>query len=208
MKAYSYLALGDSYTIGEGVPLTSNFPYQTVQLLRNKGYDVLPPEIIATTGWTCQELATAFAHSPLERRYDFISLLIGVNNQYRGLPVTAYATAFENLLQAALSLIQGEPRQLIVLSIPDYAYTPFGQLRDASGISREIDLFNQFNAQIARKYQTGYLNITTLTRTWSLASGSVVDDQLHPSALIYEQWSYLLAEKIAACLQPNDQATT
>ena len=105
-----------------------------------------------------------------------------------------------------MSRIQGEPRQLIVLSIPDYAYTPFGQQRDASGISEEIDLFNQFNAQIARKYQTGYLNITTLTRTWSQAPGSVVEDQLHPSALIYEQWSYLLAEKIAACLKREDKA--
>ena len=124
---YTYLALGDSYTIGEGVPLHKTFPYQTVCLLRKGGYTFYAPEIVAKTGWTTGELEAAIGEHLLLPKYDFVSLLIGVNNQYRGRSIIEYKEQFEHLLKKAISFAGGKPEHVVVLSIPDYGVTPFGQ---------------------------------------------------------------------------------
>src|SRR5580658_7397742 len=143
--SYSYLALGDSYTIGEGVPLYESFPCQTVQLLRTSGESFAAPEIVARTGWTTDELIGAIAGTQLLPHYDFVSLLIGVNNEYRGRDLAEYEIQFELLLQQAIGLAGASPDYVFVLSIPDWSVTPFARsyLPDAAGrdkarIGREI----------------------------------------------------------------------
>src|SRR5579862_175873 len=126
---YTYLALGDSYTIGEGLPLYQAFPSLTVQLLRAAGYPFCPPEIVARTGWTTDELAHTLSTLRLLPCYDFVSLLIGVNNQYRGRDSSEYAAQFDQLLQTALHLT-GAAAKVIVLSIPDWGFSPFAANRD------------------------------------------------------------------------------
>ena len=118
-KKYSYLALGDSYSIGEALPLAESFPYQTIQLLRKAGYDFQAAEIIAKTGWTTDELLGAISQTIFATTYDFVSLLIGVNNQYRGMPIEEYRSTFEILLQKAISFSDKRNDHVFVLSIPD-----------------------------------------------------------------------------------------
>jgi hypothetical protein len=122
---YTYLALGDSYTIGEGVPLHDSYPYQAVQMLRNSGKSFQAPEIIAKTGWTTSELASQIDHTILNRVYDFVSLLIGVNNQYRGMLSSHYSIEFGELLARSISLAGEKPSLVFVLSIPNWGLTPF-----------------------------------------------------------------------------------
>ena len=137
-KKYTYLALGDSYTIGEGLPMQDNFPYQTVQLLSESGYSVEIPTIVAKTGWTTDELQRAIGSHILQTRYDFVSLLIGVNNQYRGTGLEEYAKQFEELLQQAIQFA-GNSSHVFVFSIPDWGVTPFAEGRDREYIANRID---------------------------------------------------------------------
>ena len=124
-KAYSYLALGDSYTIGQSVLSSENFPSQTVQLLNQQNYNFKSPEILATTGWTTDELQNNINNHVFTPPYDFVSLLIGVNNQYRGRSVENYKPEFESLLKQAIQFAGGNTNRVIVLSIPDWGVTPF-----------------------------------------------------------------------------------
>ena len=149
---YKYLALGDSYTIGEQVPLFENFPYQTIQMLRKKmggQHDFLAPEIVAKTGWTTDELDAQISDTLFLEGYDFVSLLIGVNNQYRGRNTENFATEFKSLLQKAIFFARNNPSHVFVLSIPDWGITPFAADRDASQIANEIDEYNQVCKEIA-----------------------------------------------------------
>src|SRR5512143_3208950 len=130
MSSYSMLCLGDSYTIGESVLPNENVPYQSVRLLKNAGYDFKNPEIVARTGWTTDELANGIKDQPLKNSYDFVTLLIGVNNQYRGRPVEEYIPQFESLLKQAIEFTNGKPGHVMVLSIPDWSATPFAKDRD------------------------------------------------------------------------------
>src|SRR5690349_12637420 len=139
LTTFTYLALGDSYTIGESVPIYESFPYQTVQLLRRAGHNFHAAEIVAKTGWTTDELFNNITHTKLQSPYDFVSLLIGVNNQYRGRPVDEYKTQFNELLQQAISFAGNKPSHVIVLSIPDWGATPFAAGRDTKKIADEID---------------------------------------------------------------------
>jgi hypothetical protein len=129
-STYTYLALGDSYTIGESVLIQKSFPYQTVQLLRRQGYHFSAPEIVAKTGWTTDELEEGIKDHEFLAKYDFVSLLIGVNNQYRGRDVMLYKMEFEELLKKALSFVHNKSSHVIVVSIPDYSVTPFAQSKD------------------------------------------------------------------------------
>ncbi len=123
-QTYSYLALGDSYTIGENVPIYDSFPYKTVQLLRKAGYSFYAPEIVAKTGWTTDELQTGIASNKLLPQYDIVSLLIGVNNQYRARSLQEYTQQFEALLQQAIGFANNKHTHVFVLSIPDWGVTP------------------------------------------------------------------------------------
>ena len=150
----SYLALGDSYTIGEAIPGPENFPNQVRSQLRIKGLKMEPPLIIAKTGWTTDELeqgiAMASGQDSLKTSYDFVSLLIGVNDQYRGRNAAAYAPNFSRLLQQAIGYAGSRPERVIVLSIPDWGITPFAADRNREQIALEIDEFNAINRKIAK----------------------------------------------------------
>ena len=185
---YSYLALGDSYTIGEGVPIYESFPYQTVQLLRKAGYAFHAPEIVAKTGWTTDELSAGIAQTNLLAGYSLATLLIGVNNQYRGRNLEEYAVQFEELLKKALGLSPN----VIVLSIPDWGATPFAGDRDRNKIAGEIDAYNEVNRTITAKYQAHYIDITPGTR--NSTEEMLAADRLHPSSKEYRNWAEAVAE--------------
>jgi lysophospholipase L1-like esterase len=197
VNKYYYLALGDSYTIGEMVSPLENFPTQVTLLMRNETTDFQSARIIARTGWTTEELETgiteANAAEPLRNSYDFVSLLIGVNNQYRGRTVDSYRISFEELLKKAIRFAGNRPERVIVLSIPDWGVTPFANGRDRAQIAREIDAYNDANKQITKFYNVHYLDITPWTREAARDLSLLTSDGLHPSAKEYKRW----AEKIS-----------
>ena len=195
-KPFSYLALGDSYTIGESLPLKDNFPHQTVDLLRKKGISINDPEIVAKTGWTTDELMDAIAKRTLQSSYDFVSLLIGVNNQYRGRDITIYQKEFEQLLQQAIQFAGGKQHHVFVLSIPDWGATPFAEGKDQAKITREIDLFNASNQKITKQYNVHYIEITAGTREAKKDLSLVAEDKLHPSKKEYAKWAEKLSQAI------------
>jgi lysophospholipase L1-like esterase len=197
-RNYTYLALGDSYTIGESVPPEDNFPSQAVAMLRKKGMKISDPVIIAKTGWTTDELQDAIRNADLAPSYDFVSLLIGVNNQYRGRNSDEYAKHFEQLLQQAISFAGGKKSNVIVLSIPDWGVTPFADGRDRQKIAAEIDLFNQLNRKIASQYGVHYINITPGTRQAATDTSLLAGDKLHPSGKDYARWAQKLADIVHA----------
>ena len=201
MKAHSYLALGDSYTIGEQVNLAKSFPYQTVRLLRIAGQSFYAPEIVATTGWTTDELKHAIDERQLLPSYDFISLLIGVNNQYRGRSVDEFRVHFRSLVEWALTHVNGEAGRLVVLSIPDWGVTPFADGRDRQVIQDEIDMYNFICQAEAEHFHAGFLDITTAQRRDGANAAFLSEDKLHPSALEYAKWATQLCNKIISILQ-------
>ena len=190
---FSYLALGDSYTIGESVPLHEGFPYQVVQLLRKKGIHFHAPEVVAKTGWTSFELADHILHTTLNDQYDFVSLLIGVNNQYRGLPVADFKEEFQYLLKKAIHLADNKPERVIVLSIPDWGVTPFASGKDSNSISQAIDDFNKVCEEATKQLGGHYINITPQTLLSKNDTTLLASDQLHYSAKSHAVW----AEKVA-----------
>lgn len=198
---HSYLALGDSYTIGESVPIYENFPYQTIQLLRKKGLHFHAPEIIAQTGWTSFELAAYLLHTPLLETYDFVSLLIGVNNQYRELPVEEFGTDFAFLLRKAIHLSGGHANRVFVLSIPDWGGTPFAAKKNAKKISEEIDSFNAICKEESKKNGVTFINITDESRKAVKDKSLLAKDQLHYSGKAYAVWAARAMATISAQLK-------
>ena len=194
------LCLGDSYTIGESVLLQENFPYQAVKQLRNDGHEFNAPEIIAKTGWTTDELQSAINSHKFLPRYDFVTLLIGVNNQYRGRPVEDYKPEFESLLEKAIQFAGNDTSHVFVISIPDWGATPFAEGRDRKQIAKEIDDYNAENKAIADKYKVQYINITPGTREATKDPSLVAADGLHPSAKDYSRWAVKLVDGIKSQL--------
>lgn len=190
----SYLALGDSYTIGESVVESECWPNQLAKALSNKDDRFTQPRIIATTGWRTDNLKDAIANAELDSNYELVSLLIGVNNQYQGKPASQYAIEFEDLLKTSIQLAKGNYRNVFVVSIPDYGYTPFGLAKQES-ISRQIDEFNKINKRIARKYKIAYYNITDISRKGLEDPSLVASDGLHPSGKMYTLWVSRIMEK-------------
>ncbi|MGB8191459.1 MAG: SGNH/GDSL hydrolase family protein [Chitinophagaceae bacterium] len=207
MSTYTYLALGDSYTIGESVPLYESFPCQAVQLLRKAGHRFNAPEIIAKTGWTTDELFSNITHTRLQPPYDFVSLLIGVNNQYRGRTVDEYKTQFTELLQQSIAFSNSDPSRVMVLSIPDWGITPFASGRDQQKISGEIDAFNAVNKSIAEKFKTHYIDITPGTREAAQDESLLAADKLHPSGKEYGRWAAEVVRMILARIRHKVQGT-
>ncbi len=198
---YSYLALGDSYTIGEKVEEKDNFPNQTVSILNESKKRFNDPTIIAKTGWTTDELQGKLAEVRLAIPFDIVTLLIGVNNQYRGRSVEDYVVQFEQLLQQAVGYAGGKTNHVIVLSIPDWGVTPFAADRDRKKIAEEIDLFNSTNKKIAEQYQVYYIDITSYTREAANDTSLVAEDGLHPSGKDYKRWALLVAKKIGEIIR-------
>lgn len=197
----SFLALGDSYTIGESVSETERWPIQLAAELAEKGYSVKSPKIIAKTGWRTDELMDAIsADENLEESYDLVSLLIGVNNQYQGKTVTSYEPEFEQLLIKAIELAGGNADKVFVVSIPDYGKTPFGKEKEEQ-IEIAIDKYNEVNKYFAKKYGVRYFDITPISRRAAFQENLVAADGLHPSGEMYTMWVELMVSKVARMLK-------
>ncbi|MBS1493624.1 MAG: SGNH/GDSL hydrolase family protein [Bacteroidetes bacterium] len=186
----NYLALGDSYTIGESVPDSGRFPVQLVNALQKNGVLFNTPEIIATTGWTTDELAAAIKkkESQLLTKYNLVSLLIGVNNQYRGRDAEEYRAQFKDLLKTAIVFAGGDKSRVFVVSIPDWGVTPFAEGRDRKKIGEEIDLYNKINKEETQKEGIAYVDITPESRNAATDKTLVASDGLHPSEKMYKEW--------------------
>ena len=201
--SFSYLALGDSYTIGESVPQGDSFPYQLQALLNASGKKTETPKIIAKTGWTTDELQAAINQAKITQKFDFVTLLIGVNNQYRGYPIDTYKKEFTELLKTAIAFANGKAERVFVVSIPDWGVTPFakGSAKSAQTIATEIDIFNKANEEITLQAGARYTNITPDSRKASDDVSLIAADGLHPSGKMYSNWSNALLSQVVKSLE-------
>lgn len=195
-----YLALGDSYSIGESVAEDARFPVQLVAALREHGQAFLAPELIARTGWTTSELQDAIDLTKPRAPFDLVTLQAGVNNQYRGGDLRRYRSEFSKLLLHAIALAGREKNQVLVLSIPDWGVTPFGRAdkRGARRIGKQIDAFNAEARDVCHKNGVRFIDITATSRDRGDASDMLAADGLHPSAAMYARWvERIMAEAFA-----------
>lgn len=201
----SYLALGDSYTIGEGVEPDGRWPTQLASSLREEGVALADPCIIATTGWSTDELDVAIDAAEPLGEYGFVSLLIGVNNQYRGREVGEYREQFAALLQRAIGLAGGRADRVLVLSIPDWGVTPFGRGsgRDLAQISRELDAYNAAAQDLCARQGVVFVDITPVSRERGAEPAMLADDGLHPSTAMYGKWTRLALPAARGLLTPR-----
>ncbi|HEX8425133.1 SGNH/GDSL hydrolase family protein [Hymenobacter sp.] len=183
----TFLSLGDSYTIGEGVPEMDRWSVQLAQLARPEG--LATPDIIARTGWTTTDLQSAIQSSGNQKTYSLVSLLIGVNNQYRGLPVANYRQEFRELLRTAIRFAGNRQNKVMVLSIPDWGRSPYGQGYDQAQISREIDQFNNVAQDECRQAGIAFVDITPFTRSAAGDATQFASDRLHYSGKHMQQWA-------------------
>ncbi|MDA1080141.1 MAG: GDSL-type esterase/lipase family protein [Gemmatimonadetes bacterium] len=201
MSAAAFLALGDSYTIGEQVEPAERWPVQLASLLRAAGADVSDPRIIARTGWTTDELAAGIGAAHVTGQYALVSLLIGVNNQYRGRSADEYQVQFRGLLDLAIGFAAPGPARVIVLSIPDWGVMPFAEGRDRERIGREIDEFNAIAKAEVDRAGTHWVDVTPISR--AMQSGWAATDGLHPSGAQYAEWAKLAFGVARAALSAN-----
>ncbi|MES2516211.1 MAG: GDSL-type esterase/lipase family protein [Bacteroidota bacterium] len=194
-----FLALGDSYTIGQSVPVNQRWPVQLKDSLATRGILTDTMRIIATTGWRTDNLINAITNQHLQQQnYNLVSLLIGVNNQYQGVPVSQYRIEFPQLLDSAIRYAGGDTSHVFVVSIPDYAYTSYGQgTGNQTQISQEIDQYNQINKQFADSFHIRYFDITPISRLGLLQPNLVASDGLHPSGIQYSEWVKLMLQYIS-----------
>ena len=199
----NYLALGDSYTIGESVEEMLNFPNQLNAQLKEKELAINPPRIIARTGWTTSELIRAISSSGVTGKFDFVTLLIGVNNQYRGESRETYRKEFKQLLQTSIAYANDDKSHVFVISIPDWGVTPFAQTsgRDPTTISIEIDAFNAVSKQEALALGMSYIDITPASRMAATDCALIASDGLHPSGKMYRAWAAHTAAVVIKALK-------
>lgn len=198
----TFLALGDSYTIGQSVDVNQRFPVQTVAMLNNLGIPFKQPEIIAQTGWTTAGLLYRIDNSPpASTQYDIVTLLIGVNNQYQGRTQDEYRQQFTTLLERSIQYAGNRKRRVFVLSIPDYSVTPFAAGRNRELIAAQIDSFNVINKTISELYQVNYIDITGDSRQATVYPSLIANDGLHPSGEQYRLWAAKLAPAIRVLFQ-------
>ena len=188
MTDIRYLALGDSYTIGEAVPEPDRWPNQLAKLLEKNNIQA-EVTIIAQTGWTVKELWEGIQANPPEGEYDMVSLLIGVNDQYRGYPVDGYREDFRFMLGRAIEYAGGDPKRVVVLSIPDWGVTPFAGNRDSKKIAVEINQFNAVNREETEKAGAYYVDVTPISREAVIDPSLIASDGLHPSGKMYARWA-------------------
>lgn len=184
----TYLALGDSYTVGASVAEWQSFPEQLTTLLKNGHIDIASPDMVAVSGWTTADLLNSLQTNPPPKTYSFVTLLIGVNNQYQGRQIDEYKVQFSELLHLAISYAGDKPGHVFVLSIPDYGVTPFGSQFDKDEVAGQIDLFNAANKAIAEKEGTAYVDITAISRNAQYDPSLTARDGLHPSPEQYYKW--------------------
>ncbi len=183
-----YLALGDSYTIGESVSEPERWPNQLADSLRLKGYSIPEVNIIARTGWTTAELQDGIQEATPNSNYDLVSLLIGVNNQYRGYDLNIYRAEFKELLEQAIDFAQGDAEKVFVVSIPNYGVTPFGESRGEDRIRQELLVYDSIADSIATEYGIPFVNISPISE-WAKDDPSLIaEDELHPSGKMYTLW--------------------
>jgi lysophospholipase L1-like esterase len=187
-RTLTYLALGDSYTIGTGVTEPERFPVQLRNRLVNDGFSIAETQIIATNGWTTANLISATNNFEPDSSFSLVSLLIGVNNQYQGRPIAEYSEQFSILLERAIMYAGGDTSRVIVISIPDYSVTPFGQNMNPSQIAQQIDQFNDVNQSISEIYGVSYYYITDISRQAANDPTLIATDNLHPSGAQYALW--------------------
>lgn len=199
--SYTYLALGDSYTIGEQVPTAENFPHQLVTMLNAQGLKVSEPIIIATTGWTTDELAAAIKERNIQDTFSIVTLLIGVNNQYRGRALDNYRQEYTQLLDTAIRYANGHVNNVFVLSIPDWGVTPFAEGRDRAQIAKDIDAYNAACKDVTLAHKCHYLDITDSTRKNGTTPDYLAEDGLHPSGKEYKIWAERLMPMVAKVLK-------
>lgn len=184
----TYLALGDSYTIGEAVEVKDRYPVQLAELLGKEGVEIDDPKIIATTGWTTDELMEGIEKAGIEDTFDIVTLLIGVNNQYRKRSTEAYRSNFKRLLRIAKRFARGNKKRVFVLSIPDWGVTPFGK-ENLATITPEIDKFNTVNKEESLRFGVHYIDITPTSYGALEDLSLVASDNLHFSGKLYGQWA-------------------
>jgi len=187
-----FLALGDSYTIGDCVPEPEQWPAQLTARLREEGISISPPEFVAASGWTTNDLLAGIKAIPPYRPYDLVSLLIGVNNQYQGRSHEEYRQEFIDLLQQAISLARNDPLHVIVLSIPDWSVTPFASGFNTAVIAAEIDAFNAINRAETEIARAHYVDVTAVSRQAAADPAFLAEDGLHPSGKMYAAWVELV----------------
>lgn len=187
-ETISYLALGDSYTIGESLVESERWPVQLAESLKKTGIDIDEPVIVARTGWTTDELKAGIANKALKSNYGLVSLLIGVNNQYRGKSVEEFRHEFISLLEHAVQFAGGKKDRVFVVSIPDWGVSPFAEGRDRISIAKEIDAFNTVKQVETEKRGIIYVDITPISRKAATDSTLIASDGLHPSGKMYSLW--------------------
>lgn len=191
----TFLALGDSYTESTGEVQHNGWPAQLVSLLNKKKIPVASPKIVAKVGWTTTDLITHINAEDLQPPYDLVSLLIGVNNQYQGLPLDTFKAEFPALLETAIRLANNNPDNVFVLSIPDYSVTPFARFKDKKKIAQELETYNSIIEDVANQYQVQFIEITELSKKAAFNRSLIVSDSLHPSGKMYKTWAKKIVKK-------------
>lgn len=198
----SYLALGDSYTIGESVAENERWPIQLSKSLTKSGVEVALPQIIARTGWTTDELKAKIVSEKITKTYDLVSLLIGVNNQYRGRSIEQFRTEFVDLLETAIKFSGNKASHVLVVSIPDWGVTPFGGKGQNKTISEQIDLFNKVKKEETEKKGILFIDITPISRQALNDASLIAEDGLHPSGKMYQQWVEIISPELLKKIKP------
>jgi lysophospholipase L1-like esterase len=195
-RVRSYLALGDSYTIGQSVDPSDRYPVQLVKMLNADGQNYGGPEIVATSGWTTANLLNALRDKKADTPYDLVTLLIGVNNQYQRKSQARYREEFALLLQQAIGLAGDNASHVLVLSIPDYSVTPFARFLDKDLIVSQLDSFNRINKETSRHYKVHYLDITWESRRAADDPSLIAEDGLHFSGKEYGIWAGMMEKPV------------
>lgn len=202
-RVLRYLALGDSYTIGESVDSAQRYPMQIADSLKKRGYLMEDPLIIAVTGWTTSDLKAGIKASNPQGPYDLVSLLIGVNNQYRGMDINVYRREFGELLDQSIYFAGNDTGRVIVLSIPDWGVTPFASGRDREKIAGEIDEYNAINKEITLSRGIVWVDVTGISRLAGNDASLIAGDGLHPSGKMYTEWVRLAIPEICKMLRED-----
>lgn len=206
MPGIHFLALGDSYTIGESVSEAERWPNQLAELIKSSPQftgieESIEVTIIARTGWTTDELWEGIQDVKIDPPYDLVSLLIGVNNQYRGRDIEEYREGFVFLLNKAIDYAGGDPKRVIVLSIPDWGVTPFAGNRDSKKIAVEINQFNSVNEVESKNARVSYIDVTPISREAVNDPSLIASDGLHPSGKMYLEWAKLALPEVLRILE-------
>lgn len=204
IESISYLALGDSYTIGTGINPEQSWPYQLRDSLLTRDFSIEETKIIAVNGWTTSDLKNGIIETKPDSTYDLVSLLIGVNNQYQSLEVDLYRTEFRELLEQAIALAGSDTENVFVVSIPNYGVTPFAESRNPDKIQNEIEMYNDIAWEITSEYNIPFVNVTPISELAVEDSSLLASDNLHPSAKMYAMWVEKMLPKLTQILSQNE----